>query len=86
MYKCFQQDVLNQLNEYEVFYSPTAHKSMIKASESCLCHTALKVNKYGEIDLKYLDNILKKENTYKPLVCVEIANSENTFYNKIYIP
>lgn len=65
-----------QLNEYRVYYSPTAHKSMIKTCESCMYHDALLVNRYGEIDLKYLDNILKKENTYKPLVCVEIANSE----------
>lgn len=65
-----------QLNEYKVYYSPTAHKSMIKACESCLCHDSLLVNQYGEIDLKYLDSILKNENKYKPLVCVEIANSE----------
>lgn len=65
-----------QLNEYKVYYSPTAHKSMIKACESCLCHVSLLVNQYGEIDLKYLDSILKNESKYKPLVCVEIANSE----------
>lgn len=65
-----------QLNEYKVYYSPTAHKSMIKSCESCLCHDSLLVNQYGEIDLKYLDSILKNENKYKPLVCVEIANSE----------
>lgn len=65
-----------QLNKYKVYYSPTAHKSMIKACESCLYHDSLLVNQYGEIDLKYLDSILKNENKYKPLVCVEIGNSE----------
>ena len=65
-----------QLNEYKVYYSPTAHKSMIKACESCLYHDSLLVNQCGEIDLKYLDSILKNENKYKPLVCMEIANSE----------
>lgn len=72
-----------QLNEYEVFYSPTAHKSMIKASESCLCHTALKVNKYGEIDLRYLDDILTKHDEWKPLVCLEWSNSEIGTINDI---
>lgn len=65
-----------QLNKYKVYYSPPAHKSMIKACESCLYHDSLLVNQYGEIDLKYLDSILKNENKYKPLVCVEIGNSE----------
>lgn len=64
------------LNEYEVFYSPTAHKSMIKACESCASNIALKVNQYGEIDLEYLDDILAKCTVFKPLVCVEMANSE----------
>lgn len=64
------------LNEYIVFYSPTAHKSMLQASKSCPSKIALKVNKYGEIDLEYLDNILKKYSNYKPFVCIEASNSE----------
>lgn len=71
------------INEYEVFYSPTAHKSMLKACESCLCNTPLKVNKYGEIDLLYLSDILTKHNKYKPLVCVEAGNSEIGTINDI---
>lgn len=73
-----------QLNEYEVFYSPTAHKSMIKACESCVNNIALKVNQYGEIDLEYLDNILKEYGTCKPLVCIEESNSEIGTMNYIF--
>lgn len=73
-----------QLNEYEVFYSPTAHKSMIKACESCVSNIALKVNQYGEIDLEYLDNILKEYSTCKPLVCIEESNSEIGTMNYIF--
>ena len=39
------------LNKYKVFYSPTAHKSMLLACESCIQNTLLKVNSVGEIDL-----------------------------------
>lgn len=65
-----------QENQYEVFYSPTAHKSMLKSCESCIYHTLLKVNHLGEIDLLYLDDILTRHNEWKPLVCIEAANSE----------
>ncbi|MCR2050665.1 cysteine desulfurase [Acetatifactor muris] len=68
------------LNKYKVFYSPTAHKSMLLACESCIQNTLLKVNSVGEIDLSYLNNILTQHNNYhngmKPLVCIEAANSE----------
>ena len=63
-------------NRYEVFYSPTSHKSMLKACESCRYNTPLKVNTYGELDLVYLDDILIRHNSWKPLVCIEAANSE----------
>lgn len=63
-------------NKYEVFYSPTAHKSMLKACESCRCHTPLKVYSDGEIDLVYLQDVLTRHNGRKPLVCIEAANSE----------
>ena len=36
----------------------------------------LKVNSYGEIDLVYLDDILIRHDGWKPLVCIEVANSE----------
>lgn len=63
-------------NKYEVFYSPTAHKSMLKACESCRYHTPLKVNSDGEINLVYLQDVLTRHNGRKPLVCIEAANSE----------
>ena len=72
------------LNEYTVFYSPTAHKSMIKACQSCIDNIPLKVNKYGEIDIEYLDDILKKYNIHKPLVCIESSNSEIGTMNYIF--
>lgn len=64
------------LNEYIVFYSPTAHKSMLQASKSCINKIELKVNKYGEINIEYLEKVLQKNYTRKPLVCFELANSE----------
>ena len=72
------------LNEYTVFYSPTAHKSMIKACKSCVTNIPLKVNKYGEIDLEYLDNILREYSIHKPLVCIESSNSEIGTMNYIF--
>ena len=63
-------------NKYEVFYSPTAHKSMLKACESCRYYTPLKVNADGKIDISYLDDILTRHDSWKPLVCIEAANSE----------
>lgn len=63
-------------NKYEVFYSPTAHKSMLKACESCRYHISLKVNSDGEIDIAYLEDVLTRHNGWKPLVCLEAANSE----------
>lgn len=65
-----------QLNEYAVYYSPTAHTSMRKACQSCLCHTPLKVTSEGIIDLPYLADALAEADGLKPLVCVEAANSE----------
>ena len=41
-------------SQYEVFYSPTAHKSMLWACESCRRHTPLNVNSVGEINLSCL--------------------------------
>ncbi len=63
-------------NRYEVFYSPTAHKSMLRACESCVCHTPLKTDPVGRIDLSSLDHILTHHNSLTPLVCIEAANSE----------
>lgn len=63
-------------SKYEVFCSPTAHKSMLKACESCRYHTPLQVNSVGEIDPAYLEEVLTIHNARKPLVCIEAANSE----------
>lgn len=63
-------------NKYEVFYSPTAHKSMLKTCESCRYHTSLKVNSDGNIDIAYSEDVLTRHNGWKPLVCIEAANSE----------
>lgn len=73
-----------QENQYEVFYSPTAHKSMRMACESCICHTPLKVTPTGETDLNYLEQILTHHNRLKPLVCIEAANSEIGTINDIH--
>ena len=71
-----------QLNRYNVFYSPTAHKSMVKACKSCLYSAPLIVSKTGRINLSYLNDILKNE-ILKPLVCIEAANSEIGTINDI---
>lgn len=72
-----------QENRYEVFYSPTAHKSMLKACESCIYHTPLEVNSIGKIIPERLEDILAKHNERKPLVCIEAANSEIGTINDI---
>ncbi|MCJ7856700.1 aminotransferase class V-fold PLP-dependent enzyme [Lachnospiraceae bacterium NSJ-143] len=70
-------------NEYIVFYSPTAHKSILKASKSCRYSLPLKVDSVGKIDLDYLDYILMEHRELKPLVCVEMGNSEIGTINDI---
>lgn len=70
-------------NEYKVFCSPTAHKSMNKACESCLLHSQLRVSKYGEIDMQYLENILYTNQKLKSFVCIEYANSEIGTINNV---
>lgn len=72
-----------ELNKFKVLYSPTAHKSMIEASKSCLYHYPLEVNGYGEINLEYLDDILSDKDNLRPLVCIEAANSEIGTINNI---
>lgn len=72
-----------QLNEYKVFYSPTAHKSMLKACESCVCKIPLKVDSTGKIDLIYLNEILTRHHILKPFVCIEAANSEIGTINEV---
>lgn len=64
-------------NSCTVYYSPTMHKSAIKAIESLkdkMC-IKLKVNKAGMIDYEYLSQWLEF-NPVKPFVVMEYANSE----------
>lgn len=63
------------LDKYILYYSPIAHKSMTYACKSCLYNHELKINKYGEIDLQYLSDILSHNND-TPIICIEAANSE----------
>lgn len=63
-------------NAYAVFYSPTAHKSMLEACKSCISHTPLAVDAAGETDLRHLETLLTKHTDRKPLVCIEAGNSE----------
>lgn len=71
-------------NEYFVFYSPTSHKSMIEACKSCCVKKALAVDEYGRLDLGKLKTYLQKTfSGYKPLVCIEAANSEIGTINDI---
>ena len=68
------------LNKYTVFYSPTAHKSMIKCIEGYIhphqCQ-AIPVDKKGFFNLKDFEFWLKNHcNTYKLLVALDCANSE----------
>lgn len=62
-------------NHCTIFYSPIAHKSILKCVESCHNSIPLKVNKEGLIDIhdleEYLDVCI---NT--PLVVIDHANSE----------
>ncbi len=70
-------------NRYDVFCSPTAHKSMLKACESCLGHTLLEVDSTGKINIPRLEDILSRQSSRRPLVCVEAANSEIGTVNDI---
>lgn len=70
-------------NRYAVFYSPTSHKSMQKACESCLYSQKLTVNSVGEIDLSFLSQVLQDCKELTPFVCVEAGNSEIGTINDI---
>lgn len=70
-----------------VCYSPTAHKSMIKASISCPFSKRLEVDMFGEIRYDNLRSDLDKLSRMgfgmTPIVCVEVANSEIGTINDI---
>ena len=63
-------------NNYMLLYSPIAHKSILKQTESINKKTfALKVNSYGEIDIDDLKNWLSSK-IGNFLVAMDYANSE----------
>lgn len=67
-------------NPCEIYYSPIVHKSILKTVDGLseffnLGATALKVNKYGNVDIQDLKNKLKNV-TCQPFVIFDYANSE----------
>lgn len=59
-----------------VLYSPMAHKSMILACESCAHSIELRVNEYGNLDLKHIEELIEDNIDKKPVLCFELASSE----------
>lgn len=64
-----------QKNDCMVFYSPIAHKSVLKYVESLEYKTPLKVDRRGYINIEVLEHLLK-QTTMKKLVVIDYANSE----------
>ena len=62
--------------KYLFYYSPIAHKSMIKTCESTPYHRYLKVNQYGELDLNNLIKELERSKDFSTALCIDMANSE----------
>lgn len=74
------------LNKFIPICSPTAHKSMIEACNSCRYKIFLKVDYSGRILLEHLKNVLDnyvKDSELRPLVCFEAANNEIGTINQI---
>lgn len=68
--------VTSCIDNYILYYSPIAHKSMLLAAKSCKYSHKLHVNKYGCIDIKRLKKSLESSKNYKPIVCIDVSNSE----------
>nr|DAD59575.1 MAG TPA: cysteine sulfinate desulfinase [Bacteriophage sp.] len=64
-----------QKNDCMVFYSPIAHKSVLKCIESLEHRTPLKVDRRGYINIEVLEHLLK-QTAMKKLVVIDYANSE----------
>lgn len=64
-----------QKNDCMVFYSPIAHKSVLKCVESVEYKTPLKVDRRGYINIEVLEHLLK-QTFMKKLVVIDYANSE----------
>lgn len=61
-----------QKNNYNIFYSPIAHKSILKIMEN-INSTPLKVDERGYIDINNMENSIMGR---KPFVIIDHANSE----------
>ncbi len=61
-----------QKNNYNVFYSPIAHKSILKIMEN-INSTSLKVDEHGYIDINDMENSIMGR---KPFLIIDYANSE----------
>lgn len=61
-----------QKNNYDVFYSPIAHKSILKIMDN-INSTPLKVDEHGYIDINNMENLIMGK---KPFVIIDYANSE----------
>ena len=64
-----------QKNDCMVFYSPIAHKSVLKCVESVEYKTPLKIDRRGYINIEVLEHLLK-QTFMKKLVVIDYANSE----------
>ncbi len=62
-------------HDCNIFYSPLAHKSILKCAASCKKSRPLKVDKKGFLDLNDLEKQLY-EQSKTPFVIIEYANSE----------
>lgn len=65
-----------ELSNYFMYCSPTAHKSMLLTCKSCMYNHFLKVDQNGNIDLLELEEQLVKLYYTTPVICLEVANSE----------
>lgn len=65
-----------QRNDCRVFYSPIAHKSILKCVENCkIDKSIMRVDNRGIIDIEYLEKLLDGS-CRKPFVITSYANSE----------
>lgn len=73
----------NQLEDYSLYCSPTSHKSMLLACKNSKYNHLLTVDYSGRINLLYLKDCLYRVHGIKPIVCIEVANSEIGTINDI---
>lgn len=73
----------NELEDYTLFCSPTAHKSMLLTCKDRKYNHMLQVDSNGFIDLIDLKDKLERVHDITPIVCLEVANSEIGSINDI---